>query len=62
MGAQTVINSKPKMAVHDEKRKFLKNFYLNCLIFTSAYITVVAVDSKTQGLLSKCWVLLNVFK
>lgn len=50
------------MAVRDEKRKFLKNFYLNCLIFTSAYITVVAVDSKTQGLLSKCWFLLNVFK
>lgn len=41
-----VVNSKPNMAAQDEKRKFLMNFYHNCLIFTLAYIYVVAIDSK----------------
>lgn len=39
------VTSKPRVAVHDEKRKSLI-FYHSCLIFTFAYITVVAIDFK----------------
>lgn len=50
VGGQTVINSRSNMAVHDEKRKLLLNFYHNCLILTLAFITVVAIDSKNPGI------------
>lgn len=43
----TIINTKQNMGVCEEKRKFLRNFYHNCFIFTLAYRTLPVIDSKS---------------